>query len=58
MNIPEGDYTTLGGFVIFCTEKIPSEGESLRSGPFEFTITQAEGARLEELELRIHALEN
>ncbi|MFZ9970061.1 MAG: hemolysin family protein [Bacteroidia bacterium] len=58
LNIPEGDYTTLGGFVIFCTEKIPSEGESLRSGPFEFTITQAEGARLEELELRIHALEN
>jgi Mg2+/Co2+ transporter CorC len=43
--------------VIHCTEKIPVEGENLRCGRYEFSITQAQGARLEELELRIHASE-
>ncbi len=57
LEIPEGDYTTLGGFVIHCTQKIPHQGENLRCGRYEFSITQAQGARLEELELRIHASE-
>lgn len=53
-NIPEGDYNTLGGFVLFICEKIPHVREVIRQGRFEFVITKAKGARIEEVELILH----
>jgi putative hemolysin len=53
LNIPDGDYTTLGGYVIFCSERIPAVGEIIHHEQFEFVIKTLKGARLEELELRL-----
>ena len=51
MGFPEGDYNTLGGFVISVCGKIPRVRESVREGSFEFVVTKAKGARIEEVEL-------
>lgn len=53
LNIPEGDYNTLGGFIIFCSERIPTVGEIIHHEPFEFVIRTLKGARLEEVEIRV-----
>ncbi|MCC7299188.1 MAG: HlyC/CorC family transporter [Bacteroidia bacterium] len=54
LEIPEGDYNTLGGFVIFICEKIPRVREVIRQGKFEFVVTKSKGARVEEVELFLH----
>ncbi|MFM6952066.1 MAG: hemolysin family protein [Bacteroidota bacterium] len=53
LNIPEGEYNTLGGYIIFCSERIPSVGEIIHHEPFEFVIKTLKGARLEEVEIRV-----
>lgn len=53
LKIPEGDYTTLGGFVIHICEKIPRAREIVRQSPYEFIITKSVGARIDEVELII-----
>jgi CBS domain containing-hemolysin-like protein len=53
LKIPEGDYNTLGGYIIFCSERIPSVGEVIHHEPFEFVIRTLNGARLEEVEMRL-----
>jgi CBS domain containing-hemolysin-like protein len=53
LNIPEGEYNTLGGYIIFCSERIPTVGEIIHHEPFEFVIKTLKGARLEEVELRL-----
>lgn len=58
LNIPEGDYNTLGGFVIHICEKIPRVREVIRQSPFEFTVTRSKGAKLEEVELIMRHNEN
>lgn len=52
-DIPEGDYTTLGGFVIHSAERIPRVREIIRQGKFEFTITKSKGSKVEEVELKL-----
>ena len=58
LDIPEGEYHTLGGYIIFCSERIPSVGEVIHHGAFEFVIKTLIGARIEEVELRILPEEN
>lgn len=53
LNIPEGDYTTLGGYIIFCSERIPSVGDVIHHEQFEFVVKTLIGARLEEVEMRV-----
>jgi CBS domain containing-hemolysin-like protein len=51
LEIPEGEYNTLGGYVISICGKIPRVRESIRSGKHEFLVTKANGARVEEVEM-------
>ncbi len=53
-NLKEGDYTTLGGYIIYCAERIPELNETLRFDHQEFHITKIDGARIEEVELKIY----
>ncbi|MBM3937330.1 MAG: HlyC/CorC family transporter [Sphingomonadales bacterium] len=53
LNIPEGEYNTLGGYIIFCSERIPTVGEIIHHEPYEFVIKTLKGARLEEVEIRV-----
>ena len=53
VNIPTGDYETLGGFVLANLEDIPSEGEVFVIENFEVKILEASEQRIERLELKI-----
>lgn len=45
------DYNTLGGFLIYQLQKIPTQGEILRYGSLEFTVISAEGPRLHYIQI-------
>ena len=46
-NIPEGEYDTLGGFILSVTESIPKENDLIRVHPFEIRILTMEDARID-----------
>lgn len=53
LNLPlVDDYQTLGGFVLYQLQKIPTPGEVFHYENLEFTITAAEGPRL--IQIQIH----
>ena len=52
LDIPEGDYETLGGYVISICESIPSENEVIVTEEFEFIVKSVKQARIEEVELK------
>jgi CBS domain containing-hemolysin-like protein len=54
LDIPENeDYETLGGFITYFHENIPSQGETLLYRNLEFTILKTSTNRLESVVLRI-----
>ncbi len=53
LNIPEGDYETLGGFIIAQHEDIPEAGEKLALDGFKITVLKQESARIEEVRLKV-----
>ncbi|MFT6054526.1 MAG: CBS domain containing-hemolysin-like protein [Candidatus Endobugula sp.] len=46
-NIPEGDYDTLGGFILSVTENIPHVNETVLISPFKIKIVAMEDARID-----------
>jgi len=52
LNFPEGDYETLGGYIIFINESIPEQNDRIVIEDFEFLITSMKAARIEEVELK------
>jgi CBS domain containing-hemolysin-like protein len=46
------DYQTLGGFMIYEMQKIPTVGEVLRYENYELTVESAEGPRLVRIQIR------
>lgn len=52
INIPEGDYDTLGGYIIAHQERIPKEGDMLHIDHFEIKVLQALEQRLEVVRLK------
>ncbi len=56
LNMPLADeYQTLGGFLLYQLQKIPSPGETLHYDNLELTVVSAEGPRLNQI--RIHRQE-
>jgi CBS domain containing-hemolysin-like protein len=53
LEIPEGDYETLGGFIIAQHEDIPEAGEKLALDGFKITVLKQESARIEEVRLKV-----
>jgi CBS domain containing-hemolysin-like protein len=53
-NLDEGEYNTLGGFIIYFAERIPQVDEVIRHENLEFTIKSMEGARILEVDLKIY----
>ena len=45
--IPEGEYDTLGGFILSVTESIPKENDLIQVHPFEIRILTMEDARID-----------
>lgn len=53
LNIPEGEYNTLGGFITANHEDIPQQGEKIVIDQFEFVIQKSSGSKVEEVILKI-----
>ena len=51
--IPEGEYDTLGGFILSETENIPSPNDSIIAHPFEIRIVSMEDARIDNIILSL-----
>ena len=52
LDLPEAEqYETLGGLIIFHTEEIPSKGEIVEFGEFQFTILEVSNTKIEMVEL-------
>ncbi|WP_339606092.1 hemolysin family protein [uncultured Roseivirga sp.] len=52
-NIPEGDYDTLGGFILSITENIPQVNETISVPPFKIKIVAMEDARIDTVMLSV-----
>lgn len=51
LNIPEGEYHTLGGFIFAMHESIPTRGEVIEIAPFTFTILSITNTRINEVKM-------
>ena len=49
LNLPDGDYETVGGFIVTKLGRIPEEGEQLTHDDLVIAITSVEGNRIEEV---------
>lgn len=52
LNLSEGDYETLGGYIIHHTDTIPQKGETFFTDNFEFKILSVENGRVGDVELK------
>ncbi len=52
IELPEGDYQTLGGFVISLIESIPSKGDSAEFGNYEYIVEATEDYRLSKIRIK------
>ena len=57
LNIPEGDYQTLAGFVLDRLGYIPEKGEILEHGGLKLTVQQMDGVRIDQVEIERVALQ-
>lgn len=51
LSLPRDDFDTVGGYVFGIFGRQPSEGESVRCGDLEFTVTKSDGRRIQEVRL-------
>lgn len=54
LNLPEGDYNTLGGFIFARHENIPSKGDHIVIDEYEFTIISVSNNRINEIKLKVN----
>ena len=52
LDIPEGDYQTVAGFMLDRMGRIPEEGDALDFQDLRFTVKVMSGVKIEEVELR------
>ncbi|MBN8704796.1 MAG: HlyC/CorC family transporter [Bacteroidetes bacterium] len=57
IGMDEGDFETVGGFVIHNSGRIPHTGEKLELGRFQFTVIKATKNRLDLLKLQVKQTE-
>jgi CBS domain containing-hemolysin-like protein len=55
LEIPEGDFETLSGYIIAQTESIPRKGEVVVIARYEFTMLKVSKTRIEEVKLRLRS---
>ncbi|MBK6679096.1 MAG: HlyC/CorC family transporter [Ignavibacteriaceae bacterium] len=53
LGIPEGDYNTVGGFIMSETGRIPAQGEILTAGVFKIHIIRSTSRRIEMIKLSL-----
>ncbi|MGB1247260.1 MAG: hemolysin family protein [Chitinophagales bacterium] len=58
LNIPEGEYETLAGYVVETYESIPQEGEKITINNFHIHIVSAENVRIKTIEIERFEVED
>ena len=53
LNLPEGEYHTLSGFIVTEAERVPEQDESLELRGFSFRMAAVSNTRIEVVELRV-----
>jgi len=53
LNLPEGEYETLAGFILSYHENIPEKGEEIFIGNFKFKILSVSETRVETVRLKV-----
>ncbi len=53
--IPEGDYETLGGYILSETENIPKVNDTIDIAPFRITIITMQDARIDKIRLILNS---
>jgi putative hemolysin len=53
-DLPEGDYDTLGGYVLAINEDIPEVGDIIKAGPFTVTVISKQDARIDTVKLQVN----
>lgn len=53
LNIPDGEYETLSGFIISQTGKIPARQEEITIGPYQFRIMDVSDTKVETVKLTL-----
>ena len=56
LDVPEGDYTTIGGFVFGTLGRLPLVGDRVSAGGAVFTVRAMEGRRVDTLAVDLHTL--
>jgi putative hemolysin len=54
LNIPEGEYHTLGGYIFALHESIPVRGEVIEIGKYRFSIISISNTRINEVKLEFN----
>ena len=49
LNLPEGDYETVAGFVLHLLGRIPTQGEHVKYRGLKILITRMHGVKIEEI---------
>ncbi|MDP4174062.1 MAG: hemolysin family protein [Bacteroidota bacterium] len=57
LNIPEGDYATLAGFITSHIGRIPQKGEKIVIGRFQIIILRANNIRIELVKIKVESEE-
>ena len=55
LDVPDEDYTTIGGFVFGVLGRLPVVGDRVTSGGAIFTVREMEGRRIETLAVDLHS---
>lgn len=53
VQLPEGDYETVGGYLMAQLGRVPEHGDSVKGQGFEMTVRRMEGRRVREVDLRL-----
>ena len=51
LDLPEGEYQTLSGYVVMTSETIPELGEEVELDPYKFVVEKVDDTKIEVLRL-------
>ena len=57
LNLPEGGYETIAGFVLHLLGRFPKRGQQLRHGDLKLVVTKMKGMKIEEVLITREKLE-
>ncbi len=54
MQVPEGNFESVGGFIISLLGRVPQPRETLTHAPLEITIESADARKIRKVRIKVH----